>query len=281
MYADNISNPDSTTPNDYTVYLTGYFNKDPLAFPTFEDYDEEEEEDEDLSSDTDEDIEGGCSLAALCSFSESESDEDFIPSDAAWKSVRALPPSIEELSTSDDEVGENIKKIGKRERRRDNIQSSISESSDLKPPNAKKKKKTKKKETEIKEDNSSMEKKDSSATKKLATFKTKGGVEVQNIQVGEGKIAKAGKMVFVKYTGRLAHNNKIFDSNIDGKRDFRFRLGQGEVIKGWDEGIESMKVGGKRRLTIPPSQGYGSKGASPKVPPNSKLIFDVELTKVK
>ena len=98
LYADNISNPDSTTPNDYTVYLTGYFNKDPLAFPTFEDYDEEEEEDEDLSSDTDEDIEGGCSLAALCSFSESESDEDFIPSDAAWKSVRALPPSIEELS---------------------------------------------------------------------------------------------------------------------------------------------------------------------------------------
>lgn len=59
----------------------------------------------------------------------------------------------------------------------------------------------------------------------------------------------------MKYTGRLAHNNKIFDSNIDGKRDFRFRLGQGEVIKGWDEGIESMKVGGKRRLTIPPSQG--------------------------
>ena len=69
------------------------------------------------------------------------------------------------MQTSDDEVGENIKKIGKRERRRDNIQSSISESNDLKPPNAKKKKKTKKKETEIKEDNSSMEKKDSSATK--------------------------------------------------------------------------------------------------------------------
>lgn len=61
--------------------------------------------------------------------------------------------------------------------------------------------------------------------------------------------------MFVKYTGRLAHNNRIFDSNIDGQKAFLFRLGQGEVVKGWDEGVQGMKVGGKRRLTIPPSQG--------------------------
>ncbi len=65
--------------------------------------------------------------------------------------------------------------------------------------------------------------------------------------------------VFVKYTGRLAHNNRIFDSNINGKRDFMFRLGQGEVVKGWDHGIKGMKVGGKRRLVLPPSQGYAQK----------------------
>lgn len=82
-------------------------------------------------------------------------------------------------------------------------------------------------------------------------------------------------MIGMYYEGKLKSNNKTFDSTLSGK-PFRFRLGTGEVIKGWDIGIEGMKVGGKRRLTIPPQMAYGSKGAGSDIPPNSHLVFEVE-----
>lgn len=98
--------------------------------------------------------------------------------------------------------------------------------------------------------------------------------------VGTGAEAVAGKTVSVHYTGWLTDGTK-FDSSVDRGTPFEFQLGAGQVIKGWDEGVAGMKVGGKRKLTIPPDMGYGARGAGGVIPPNATLVFDVELLDVK
>jgi FKBP-type peptidyl-prolyl cis-trans isomerase len=98
--------------------------------------------------------------------------------------------------------------------------------------------------------------------------------------VGTGDVAVAGKTANVHYTGWL-ENGKKFDSSVDRGQPFSFPLGAGRVIKGWDEGVQGMKVGGKRKLTIPSELGYGSRGAGGVIPPNATLIFDVELLGVR
>ena len=103
-----------------------------------------------------------------------------------------------------------------------------------------------------------------------------GGLEYWDIKEGTGAVAKAGDTVKVHYTGWLT-NGKKFDSSVDRGQPFGFKLGTGQVIKGWDEGVVGMKVGGKRQLRIPPELGYGSSGAGGVIPPNATLIFDVEL----
>jgi len=103
----------------------------------------------------------------------------------------------------------------------------------------------------------------------------KGGVSIEEVKVGSGPEAKKGSHIGMYYTGRLKSNNKQFDACQSGK-PFKFRLGAGEVIKGWDVGVLGMKVGGKRRLTIPANMAYGAKGAMPDIPGNSTLVFDVE-----
>lgn len=101
------------------------------------------------------------------------------------------------------------------------------------------------------------------------------GVQVQVLRVGSGRVAKLGNRVTVTYDGRLASNGRRFD-----KGNIGFRLGLGEVIRGWDEGVKGMLVGEKRKLLIPSAAAYGRKGAGKDIPPNSDLVFDVELTKV-
>lgn len=104
-------------------------------------------------------------------------------------------------------------------------------------------------------------------------------LQIEDLQVGTGAEAKAGKSVSVHYTGTLT-NGKKFDSSRDRNEPFEFQLGAGMVIKGWDQGVAGMKVGGRRKLTIPPDLGYGPMGYPPVIPPNSTLIFDVELIAV-
>jgi FKBP-type peptidyl-prolyl cis-trans isomerase FkpA len=110
--------------------------------------------------------------------------------------------------------------------------------------------------------------------------KTPDGLQYWDIKTGTGDTAKAGETVTVHYTGWLT-NGKKFDSSVDRNEPFKFQLGAGQVIKGWDEGVAGMKVGGKRQLRIPPELGYGARGAGGVIPPNATVIFDVELLGVK
>lgn len=105
---------------------------------------------------------------------------------------------------------------------------------------------------------------------------TSSGLSYMDEVVGTGEVAVAGKTATVHYTGWL-ENGKQFDSSVDRGQPFSFRLGAGQVIKGWDEGVQGMKVGGKRKLTIPANLGYGARGAGGIIPPHATLIFNVEL----
>jgi FKBP-type peptidyl-prolyl cis-trans isomerase len=111
-------------------------------------------------------------------------------------------------------------------------------------------------------------------------MKTTSGLDYLEVEAGTGAQAAAGKTVSVHYTGKF-QDGKVFDSSVSRGDPLTFRLGVGQVIKGWDEGIALMKVGGKAQLTIPPELAYGERGASGVIPPNATLVFDVELVAVK
>jgi FKBP-type peptidyl-prolyl cis-trans isomerase len=109
----------------------------------------------------------------------------------------------------------------------------------------------------------------------MAEFKT----QIVDLRAGQGAACKSGDTVTVHYTGTLEDGTK-FDSSRDRGQPFSFPLGKGRVIMGWDVGVEGMKVGGQRKLTIPPEEGYGQRGAGAVIPPNATLYFDVELLRI-
>ena len=109
---------------------------------------------------------------------------------------------------------------------------------------------------------------------------TESGLKYRDLIIGTGREAALGHLATVHYTGWLTNGAK-FDSSVDRRDPFSFPIGSGKVIHGWDEGVAGMKVGGKRKLTIPPQLGYGARGAGGAIPPNATLIFDVELLDVK
>ena len=109
---------------------------------------------------------------------------------------------------------------------------------------------------------------------------TESGLQIKDLVVGTGEQARAGATVAVHYTGRLVDGTK-FDSSVDRGTPFEFQLGQGRVIKGWDEGVATMRVGGKRELTIPPELAYGDRGAGALIKAGATLVFEIELLEVK
>jgi len=117
-----------------------------------------------------------------------------------------------------------------------------------------------------------------------STMTTASGLKIEDTKVGTGASPKTGQTCVMHYTGWLYQNGakgQKFDSSVDRGQPFEFPIGMGRVIKGWDEGVASMKVGGKRTLIIPPALGYGARGAGGAIPPNATLIFEVELLDVK
>jgi FKBP-type peptidyl-prolyl cis-trans isomerase FkpA len=110
----------------------------------------------------------------------------------------------------------------------------------------------------------------------MSTVTTPSGLQYEEVRLGSGATARAGQDVVVHYTGWLLDGSK-FDSSHDRGQPFTFGLGGGQVIAGWDEGVEGMQVGGLRKLTIPPQLGYGEWGAGGVIPPNATLVFEVEL----
>lgn len=108
---------------------------------------------------------------------------------------------------------------------------------------------------------------------------TDSGLKYEDLVVGEGDSARAGSKVQVHYTGWLIDGTK-FDSSLDRNTPFSFPLGGGRVIRGWDEGVQGMRVGGRRKLTIPSQLGYGAAGAGGVIPPNATLVFEVELLEI-
>ena len=124
----------------------------------------------------------------------------------------------------------------------------------------------------------------SSRAQAAKTMTTASGLQIADSKVGTGATPKPGQTCVMHYTGWLYENGakgKKFDSSVDRGEPFEFPIGQKRVIAGWDEGVASMKVGGKRTLIIPPALGYGSRGAGSAIPPNATLIFEVELLGVK
>src|SRR5712672_3501761 len=122
------------------------------------------------------------------------------------------------------------------------------------------------------------------ATAQAKTMTTSSGLQTTDSKVGAGASPKTGQTCVMHYTGWLYVNGvkgKKFDSSVDRNEPFEFPIGQRKVIAGWDEGVATMKVGGKRTLIIPPALGYGARGAGGAIPPNATLMFDVELLDVK
>jgi peptidylprolyl isomerase len=134
--------------------------------------------------------------------------------------------------------------------------------------------------TTNKEEKESVKTETNNKSNEGKTVTTESGLKYVDLVEGSGSSPKLGDTVVVHYTGWL-ENGKKFDSSVDRKEPFEFVLGVGQVIKGWDEGVASMKPGGKRRLTIPAKLGYGASGAGGVIPPNATLIFEVELLNVK
>jgi len=113
----------------------------------------------------------------------------------------------------------------------------------------------------------------------MSTTTTESGLQIEEIKLGDGDTAVSGQFVSVHYTGWLTDGRK-FDSSKDRDEAFEFPLGRRNVIAGWDEGVQGMRVGGIRKLTIPPQLGYGARGAGGVIPPNATLVFEVELLNV-
>lgn len=217
--------------------------------------DDDDDEDEDDDDEDDSDDEGLDESKA-----DGEDDDDDDDDDDDEDDDDEDDDDDEEDDSEDEQPKAKVAKVDKKAPKQNGVENGKASSKELK-----------------KEEKSAGQKEEAGAAGKTRTLQ--GGLVVEDLKVGGGAEAKPGKKVAVYYEGRLKKNNKVFDSTAKGP-GFKFALGRGEVIKGWDLGVAGMKVGGKRRLTVPHQLAYGTRGSPPVIPPNSTLVFDVELKNV-
>lgn len=241
-------------------------NDDSFKLNTSADDDDSDEEDDD-----DEDEE------------EEDDDDDDDEEEESPKKKKGAAAEVDSTLDSSKEDAVDTSKLSKSQKRRlKKKQQQAAKQANGAPAQVNGVDKAKKEEPKAKAEKKKPEVKkeaDSPAEKKEKK-QISGGVAIEDLKVGSGPVAKAGKVVMVYYEGRLKQNNKMFDNCVKGP-GFKFRLGSKEVISGWDAGIAGMKVGGKRRIVCPPAMAYGAKGSPPVIPPNSTLVFEVELKNVK
>jgi FK506-binding nuclear protein len=202
-----------------------------------------------------------------------EEPEEEFDSDADEGEEEEEDEDMDEEEVSDEEVEEDEEEKEEVKPKQNGIAKTNS------TPLKKKTKEQKEPEKTPKDKVKKQEEKKEKQQPKIRKTVLKGGVIVEDLKEGSGELVKNGKFVHVYYEGRLKENNKMFDSTVKGP-GFSFRVGKGEVIKGWDIGLVGMKVGGKRRITCPPNVAYGPKGSPPVIPPNSTLVFDVQVKKI-
>ncbi|KAG6876247.1 hypothetical protein C0992_000373 [Termitomyces sp. T32_za158] len=256
-----------------TVYLTGNYIEQAVNNPPFGDDDSDMDSDEDaydlrdVSSDVEmhpDDIAG----------MESDSSSRFEEVDEAPKNLKRAREA---------EEAEKPSKAEKKKKQKTEAQATEAtpDSKKKKEKEAPKEKETPKEKAAPKEKGTPKEKETKETQEKSKAVVEKeitGGIKTLDAKVGSGPMAKKGNTVRVRYIGKLT-NGKVFDKNTKGK-PFTFQLGKGEVIKGWDEGVVGMQVGGERKLTIPPAMGYGSQSVE-NIPKNSTLVFEVKLLEIK
>ncbi|KAK3765697.1 hypothetical protein RRG08_026173 [Elysia crispata] len=258
---------------------------------------EDDEDDEDFSDDFD-DGEFPDEEDSDTDFEDEDEEED-IESDVEDEEVSSVdekvetPKSIKSAQKRKEEENKNTPERANKKYNKTPLQSTPVGNKSVSPQsvtplraengessNKKKKKKKKKNKGDTSVNESEVNTPDQTPKIEMTPKKrvVAGGTIVEDIKVGHGPEAKPGKKVSVYYVGTLAKNQKRFDS-CQGGKPFKFRLNQGEVIKGWDNGVNGMKVGGKRKITVPANQGYGNVKQGP-IPPNSTLVFEVELKAV-
>ncbi|KAF2073699.1 hypothetical protein CYY_004987 [Polysphondylium violaceum] len=261
-----------------TVHLTGYFVDSMLADDSDDEEDSQEESDEEINSD-EIDFEEGAEDDDEDEEEEDEEDEDEQKVLAATVAAALNKRKLEINQNKEPQTKKN--KIEQPAVTK--AQTTAAASPAKKEQTPTKKEQTPTKVQPAAKPAASPAKKPAAvpaqspkAEEKKGKVTLKNGLQYEDIQIGTGPTPVAGKRIAVKYIGKL-QNGKTFDSSLN--KPFSFRLGVGEVIKGWDLGFAGMKVGGKRRLVIPSNLGYGPQGAPPSIPGNATLIFDVELCK--
>ncbi|KAG4108194.1 hypothetical protein H8356DRAFT_1301156 [Neocallimastix lanati (nom. inval.)] len=248
------------------IYLSGMYDIDD------EDMDDDEESD---AMDEDEDEEDYVDEGEEDDDEEEDDDDDDEIDEEEVKKLKAdakksINKKAEKKAAPVKEEKKSEKKVEKKEEKK-------TPAKEEKKAEKKTEKKTEKKAEKKAEKKKAEADAETEKTPKKRTLSS--GLVIEDITIGTGAKAKSGKRVGVRYIGKLAKNGKVFDQNTKGAV-FKFNLGKGEVIKGWDLGVNGMNIGGVRRLTIPSHLAYGVRGAPPDIPPNSTLIFEVKMITV-
>ncbi|CAO3610218.1 unnamed protein product [Cunninghamella blakesleeana] len=256
---------DEEDEEDDEEYNSDELDSDELDIPI----EDEEDEDEDEL-----DIPAGIDKAKVLAYLNGEIDSDEMQSDSEEEIDAARIEEIEE-----EEEEKPTKKLSKKEQKKQK-RAAEEQAEEHAPKKTKvEQKKADEKKPKAEEKKPKVDEKKPAKQEQKKVNKLPNGLIVEDVKVGDGQNVRNGARIGMRYIGKLT-NGKVFDKNTSGK-PFSFRLGAGEVIKGWDQGILGMKLGGERKLTIPAPLAYGKRGAPPQIPPNATLVFEIKLVSMK